>query len=719
MPCSPNDITINTSDVPSGPPIPGFGIPFALKVPDISPFPDGFPEDLMDILNKLQFIIPPGTLKPALNPNFGKDVFDGIMKLLDQFMPFLMLYKFFLPVLNLIVCIIEVLCAIPNPYKLVRAIRRLFRNCLPPFLSLFPIFALIIMIISILLLMIALVEYIIQQLLKLIKAMLRNILALNKAISENNSTSVLAIAKKLGSLLCMFQNLFVLLSLFSIIIDVIKNILKVAFSIPPCNSNSDCCGTDVCPSIVKQNYTRVTGTFKYLNAVKQSSSFGSPFTVGLRDESWQLFDSNQEIAQKFINIVDGYDITVSPKPVFFPTDATYNASTPTNQAPYLIDMRMYYNPSSWGRIGAPRWIRFKDCIVTNAPTNYYFDYQNAAIGMSSGTLKIVGGLGYEDNGSTPLIGFLSDGTTSSGKQATVQNFFHYQDNVGIAPTLLSTDGYQFSNVEYTFKPMIEVLINKNLVTLGCHPDLAADKAAVNELFAGDASLKFQMLSDLINSDAFPNPNATLECLNTAVSALRNNLTVSGLATFQTMATVCLEKLKSDASLSLSSAIDLGFDPCNSLLSGSPKIQFTSQPIQIKVDLRDRNGISLGMGLPSDVGSNIANKMRGYPTFGTLSNFKYDGYQYFTADLNSLETGSGELTVSYDDNILCTNIAPADLSLPVTHSLQKFEYKFIYTLGNITSVTTSIGNESDGPAQRRDASDLIGEYSGNNGSGGSE
>ena len=95
-PCSPNDVSINPPDGPSGLPIPGFGRPFSLKIPDISPFPEGFPEDLLDLLDKLQLLIPPGALKPSLNPNFGKDIFDGIMKLLDQFMPFLMLYKFFL-----------------------------------------------------------------------------------------------------------------------------------------------------------------------------------------------------------------------------------------------------------------------------------------------------------------------------------------------------------------------------------------------------------------------------------------------------------------------------------------------------------------------------------------------------------------------------------------------------------------------------------------------
>lgn len=713
MPCNPNDVSIPMPDGPSGPAIPGFGIPFSLPIKPISPYPDGFPEDLLDILNKLQFIIPPGTLKPALNPNFGKDIFDGIMKLLDQFMPFLMLYKFFLPVLNLIICIIEVLCAIPNPYKLVRALSRLFRNCLPPFLNLFPMFALIVMIISLILLLIALAEYILDQILKLIKVILRNILALNKATQENNAESVLAIAKKLGSILCLFQNLFVLLSLFSIIVQIVRDILKLSFSIPPCDSNSSdadgCCTPDVCPAIVKQSYTRFTGTLQYFNSVKQATTFGTAFNVSLRNESWQIFDPSQTIAQKFINIVDAYDITYTPKPVFFPTDSNYNISTPIKQAPYLVDMRVLYNPSQWnGRVGTPRWIRFKNCIVTAAPNTYYTDYHNAAIGVSSGVLNIVGGLGYEDNGTTPLTGFASDGITPISSQATINNFLHFPEIISLTPVLNPTDGYQFYNdVEYTFKPSIEVLINKNLVTLGCHPDLALNKAFINEVFAGDAALKFSLLDGIMNSSNFPDPDKALECLTTAVASLRNDLTVSGLATFQVTTTACLAKLISDANKSLIDMIALGFDPCSSILSGSPKVQFTGQPIKIKIDLKDRNKINLTTGLSDSTATQVAARLKAYPSFGTMSPFKYDGYQYFTADLNSTTAGSGSLTVSFDNNLFCTNNIPSDVTIAPSHVLQTFDYKFIYTLDGVPVTKYGTGDESDGPSPRRDERDLGG------------
>ena len=71
-PCSPNDVSLNTPLGPSGPAIPGFGTPFSLPLPNISPFPNGFPEDLLSILNQLQLLIPPGALKPQLNPDLVK-----------------------------------------------------------------------------------------------------------------------------------------------------------------------------------------------------------------------------------------------------------------------------------------------------------------------------------------------------------------------------------------------------------------------------------------------------------------------------------------------------------------------------------------------------------------------------------------------------------------------------------------------------------------------
>src|ERR1700722_16174229 len=110
MPCSP--ISTNVPPGPSGPAIQGFGVPFALPASaNTITLPTGFPEDLLGIVDLLQLIVPSGTIKSSLSINYGKDIFDGIMSLMDKFFPFLMLYKFFLPVLDLIICIIEVICS--------------------------------------------------------------------------------------------------------------------------------------------------------------------------------------------------------------------------------------------------------------------------------------------------------------------------------------------------------------------------------------------------------------------------------------------------------------------------------------------------------------------------------------------------------------------------------------------------------------------------------
>jgi len=731
-PCSPNDVSVNIPDGPSGPAIPPFGTPFSLSLPSLNPFPDGFPEDLLDLLDRLQLLIPPGALKPQLNPNFGKDVFDAIMKLLDQFMPFLMLYKFFLPILELIICIIEVLCALMNPFKLIRALNRLFTRCIPAFLNLFPIFALIIMIISLLLLILALIEYIIAQILKFIKMILRNIIALEKAFSDGDQNSVLAIAKKLGSLLCIFQNLFVLFAIFNIIIQIIKDILSLIFSIPPCDdgdpSDEDgCCTPDVCPAIVKSDYQRFTGTFKYLPAASVQTSltlpaiFGSTFNFDVRPESWQFYDLGQEQAQQFRNIFDAYDVTIVPKPIFFPTDSTYSASTDPKQAPYLLAVRVFYDPAQWGRFdpnihGVPRYVKFFNIIMTQVPTTTLTEGDLTTQTVNNAVAILAGGYGYEDDGTTPLKGFASDGVTQIGDQARFENFFHMPSQTSTNPDLSINDGYTFFNVDYTFHPNVAPLLTKNLVTLGCIPSIALNRAFVNNIFAGDISLKTQLLGSLVNGAGFPNPGAAQECLTNALTNLRSNMTAAGVAQFQTTANLCLQKLKDDTNGALGQLVGIGFDPCKSVFTAEPKSQFTSEPILVTVDINERNGLSLTKGISADVASNLAARITAHATFGVVSNFTYDGYQSFTAHLTSKTPGSGTIMISFDNNTFCTNVLPTTGDGTPTHTLQSVDYQFVYTPANAIAPLAPTGDgDTDGAQPRRGPEDISGDAGGKDGS----
>lgn len=710
-PCTPITLTSPTS--PSGPPIAGIGIPFALPLPNTSPFPPGFPEDLLSLFNSAQFLIPPGVLKPSLNPNYSKDIFDAILSMLDQFLPFLMLYKFFLPVLNLIICIIEVLCALMNPFALISAINKLFSQCIPQFLNLFPIFALIIMIISLLLLLLQLIEYIILKIKALINDILRNINALTKSFQDADSNAVLAIALKLTALLCVFQNLFVLLSVFSVIIEVIKDMLRLTFSIPPCEggNNSGCCSTTTCPSIVQSDYTNNTGTFQYLPSIGigyANGSFLSTNTaVELRGESWQLFDTHQTQAQAFSNVYDAYDISssVNPKPIFFPTDAAYNATTSPNQAAYTVDLRMYYNPANWGRTGLARFIRFVNCIVLTVPSPTLKNYNNQDVSESTGVVSIAGGLGFEDNNTTILNGFAVDGITPISGQATLNNFIHndgylYYNPLATPP--LPNNGYTFTNMTYTFKPNMSVLLSKQLVTLGCEPGVTLNRTFVNTVLFGDVAAQTAALNSLVNSTAFPNPTDTVACLTTALTNLQNNITTEGVAQFQSATTICLNNLQSSTNGALGSMVGIGFNPCLSTFTLSPLVQFTTETIGVSVSLNENNGVSLTQGMPQSVGDALAAQFTSYVTFGTVSNFTYDGYQFFNAQISSTDPGIGQIMVAFQNQILCTNVLSADPTIPPAHTLQAIKYQFVYTPAPVKR-----GEDGDvgTAAPRRDAGDI--------------
>jgi hypothetical protein len=707
-PCSPNDVSFPSPTVPGGFPIPGVGHPFILDIPNLSPFPAGFPEDLLDLFNRFQLLIPPGALKPPLNPNFAKDIFDAIMSMLDQFFPFLMLYKFFLPVLNLIICIIEVLCALMNPFALTSAINRLFSQCIPDFLNLFPIFALIIMIISLILLLIAIIEYITSKILAFIEDIIRNIQALVNAFNGNDANGVLAVAKKLGALLCIFQNLFVILAIISVIIEIIKDILKLDFSIPPCENSpsgdtNGCCSTLTCPSIVQNQYENFTGTLQYYPSVGLTNTAFPGFSFPLRSESWQLYDTSQTISQAFSNIYDGYDIpnSVNPKPVFFPTDANYTASTSPNQAAYTIDLRLFYDPTNWGRTGTARYIRFTNCIMLYVPSPNLISYDNSQIGVPTGVVQLAGGLGYEDDGITKLTGFAADGVTPISDQATLNNFLHLP-NVSVTGSTLPNDGYTFTNIDYTFKPNLQVLLAKQLVTLGCEPGVTLNRQFLSTVMFSNVGIQSAALQNL----QFPDPNAALQCLTTALSGLRANLSMEGVATFQTTALTCLNNLNDDCNNALRQLISIGFNPCQSTFTLSPNVQFTSSPITVTVNLNENNGINLAQGIPATVGAQLASQIVPHITFGSINSFSYDGYSNFVAEITSDKPGTGSIMISFDNQIFCTDTISSDPTVPPTHTLQSKTYQFVYAPVAGTIPEVSIGEDGGFDQQpRRDVGDI--------------
>ncbi len=742
-PCDPNTLNINIPSAPTGPAIPGFGTPFSPEVPSLNLSLPGVP-DLMGLFKLLSFPLPFGELKGALNPNFGKDIMDQVIKLLDQFMPFLMFYKFFLPVLKLILCILEIVCALPNPVKVAIAIQRLFRECIPLFLALFPIIAIIIMIISLLILLAQIIIYLVNLVVNFIKLVIKNILVLYDAFKIRNLQSIKAAIEKIGRIICLFQNLFVILSMIDLIIQVFKSILNGAFTIPPCddsdNSNfQNCCTPDVCPKFIKNgDFIRSTGSIYYNSSAVISGA-------AAREEGIQFYDDasiaapvsdefkgtyvsdvdageNYWLYQQFINMISpkdpNYETFISKyieaygsSPVFFPTDGTYNASSQPGQAPYLVDMEFDYDPSYFGRVGAQhgvaRKIKFKNCVVTKQTSSKLLLANKQSIAKTTGVIKIAGGLGYEEDG-TPLMGYdkeVDNNFTLTDEQATLETFLFLTavDATSTLNNVEKTDYLKVDNVKYTFRINHNVLVSKNIITYSCMPAINQDRSFTNAVFSSDLNLKIAELQNF----PFPDAIGAQQCMLLALDAFRNDVTEDGAEILQNTMLACLNQLQEETENAINIAIPLAFDKFKSTVTLSPDVQFTTGKIQVLLDLKESSGSSLVKLLPPGSADFIINKISSSLTLGSISKFTYDGTQYFQAEISSADPGSGELEISFENKKLSV-ITPEnvleDLTKPLNVSIRKVPYTFIYA-NAINKVNIGTGDSSDGETPRRDEGDL--------------
>lgn len=641
-------------------------------------------EFLQDIFDSLAMLLPGGNaLKPGLSDNFSKDIGDGILSILEKFIPYLYLYNFFMPFLNMALCIIEVLCSLSNPMKMRRAIRRLFRKCIPDFLNLFPAIALIAMLLSLLALILALIEYILQQLAKIINALLINIRILSKATKRLDNDSILAITKKIGQLLCLLQNILTILLYVGILVDAIKSIIRLVFRVPPCSSSGatadDCCTPDVCPSFIKNNETisRSTGTLKYLNLVGADASSVLPawfptFISTVRAESLQFFDLSSPEALRFNNIIHPFDLDPSVQRVFFPPGAVYDSTTDYRNVEYTTDLRLFYNPDSFSRsddLGA-RFVRITNCIVSKQPYDGYYIYDNSLSPVSNGTIVLVGGLVFEDDGITPV---LLDGT-----QPDINTFIHLPSNTSASavPPLNPTDGYVFENVEYDFKINHESLLRDALITLGCMPDVAFDKDFINNAFSNNVSTNSALLANLINDPNFPDLNATNACISAALAKLNVQISEESIAAFNAEVTACLNDLKDKTSITINNIVEIGFNSSKSTFTIDPTVQFVKSQIQISVILNDGNGISMINNLTSTVSSDLASRISAEVTFGEVSSFEYDGYGKFLGEITSEEAGSGELRILFDNQVFTIINNPDSIDEEPSISDQVLAYQFV-------------------------------------------
>lgn len=669
MPCDPG--TVNPPII-TPIPVPGFGLsfaPFQIPFPNIS-IPTDLLKDLASLLSGLQWL----DLKPNID-NFSKSILELISNLLSQLAPFLSFYNFIMALFNLIMCIIEVLCALLNPFAVPGAIIKLMTQCLPPFLNLFPWLALIAMIIALLLLILALIEYIIAVILAIIFEIIRNILILASGLSFQDAESTLVAISKIADLMCLIQNIMAILTALAAIMAIIQALSLFAGG-PVCDDSTPdgCCPEPACPPFIKDGpITGTKGKLKYYNqigldpsAIFDSSAFASGFDPSfltippIRTERWQFIDTNTSPIHYLSAIITPvFDLTQFPpvETTFWPEGAKFDTGdTPSSKMPYNVDMRILMNPIQFvpTDVGGTRYMRVKGTGVVRRPYLGLLNQVEAPDILSlvdpaqnKGTLNLEGGLVFEDDGYTEY--------TIDGYQATLNTFIHKDPPSGVTSPPSSDDGIVFDDVEFTFSPNYGTLMAYNLVSVGCMPQVRVEKLVLNSLLvAEDTRAVVQKLQPtpagvkVPSTGILPNVAGAQQCVLDALAEFRTNVSLETAADFQAAVQTCLGDLRDQTLATICGAIFAGISQFKSKATLNTDVQFTSRGIDIKVIMNDAAGNNLCVNLPPSC--DVASAIKAEATLGSVTPFTYDGYTAFDAFLTSPAAGTGTLQVSFNGKI---------------------------------------------------------------------
>jgi hypothetical protein len=700
MVCDPGQNNINIPQPGPGPSIPGLGAPFSIpKVPfpDLA-LPEGIPEDIIDLIERIFALFPQGIQFVPNADSFMKGVWDALASIFNQIAPFLSFYKFIQAALELILCIIDVLCSLFSPWATVRAIKRLFKRCLPNFLSLFPWIALLVMILALILLLIALIEYVISVIIAYIDEIIENIKTLERAIQVGDEASILAAVNKLAYLLCLIEQLFAIFLAFSALLAVIRPLMEIAGRGVCARGSSSCCAEDFCPEFLTSpdGQVSLSGRLIYQNRISQIIPEDPVFNFlrttnlpALRNERWQFVDDNP-MTFEFKEI-----ITPSPEFgfIYWPEPEVYNKNSTLIRVPYLLDMKIFINPADFGNpsdVGGEREMFIQDIIVSQKPTISPVAWNNGVdSSIDTGALDLVGGKVFEitADGYTPYF--------MSGSQATLENLINrpaeFSDDLPI-----TDDGYNFFDVEYHFRYNYEVLIDKKLVNIMCQPDLRAESDTLNAEFV-DISSVIERMGDLPNVGTLApdrkGGTGALGCLASSLTKFRENLNPTTAEQFKTEATECLNNLKAEAEDFYCRGVVVASDRFNTEAELSPDLQFVDNVIDLKVTLRDKTGTQLAVNITDDLAECIAKSIKADVTLGEASDFEYDGYGSFTSEISSDKAGIGEAKVLLSGESLAFVEGRDDDDVQSSIIERVFGYEFI------DSTSVKYGDNSDTIADR--------------------
>jgi len=182
----------------------------------------------------IQYQLPGGTsLQGYSEPSMTESMGSAINSMLAVLAPFMSAYGMILPILGIIKGIIEVLCALMNPFSVTKAVIRLFKKWIPPFISLFPPLAGVIIILSTIKAILAIIFYVLTVLVPTIQLIIFNIKTLANAFdADSNEQKRQAGRDKLTSLIQELLNQLGVFSSISPLLDIILLIIQLVSGFP-------------------------------------------------------------------------------------------------------------------------------------------------------------------------------------------------------------------------------------------------------------------------------------------------------------------------------------------------------------------------------------------------------------------------------------------------------------------------------------------------------
>lgn len=609
-------------------------------------------------IDQLKCTCPGGALlKPVPLPSATINLGDVIADQARLLQAFTSAYGMIAVIIRMIKCIMDVICAINNPFTLIPAVIKLFGTCLPDFILLFPQLAVPAIIICYLKIILAIIEYIIEVVIPLIADIIENLAIITTAVKTGNADLLASVAFKIAALIKELYNILGIFAALSVLITMIKALIDAAVGLPCGGLGGACfgCGDDQCPTAIKQDsLDGVDGILTFIDTgiVDDPENFELRFSsVSQRSNFLAIRDffpagidySSITDRDKIAYVLDAYQVTGTPPTItndssFVVTSVRSNGTLEIEGLRYEFLADGYFSKLVGGvALIDPDDVRFGTNTETFTPssdwTSRYIDIVDESYDSNNGTYQIIqvyDGYNVKLNKSG---GFTVPGGSNPAAHIEWRR-------ASIFTSSIAGSGYSFElDINH------EELLRHDLIGVGCHPSVSASIASTNA--------KLPMPSTLPTLPTIPNVEACLAPLApisvTPQYVLDNYATMANNA--GNVASCLTNTLQSfeDEMIDYANQIYAPIiDRESSTLGAEPIIQIVGEEIDITLRLIDLHGGVMGLGLPAGtLDAEIST------TAGTISSVTE------TLDEYGAPTGDYEATLTSDVPLVANLYAALD------------------------------------------------------------